>query len=192
VAEHELDPSEMEKLEAPERVGRMPPQEVIDLLDPHPGVRCLDLGAGTGYLARPLASHLAPGGVVAVDRSRPMLVELGRRAEEETGVWVPRIVADAGALPFGHGAFGRVLAVNLLHELDDAGAALAEVRRVLADGGRAVVVDWAPSEEPAGPPQERRWSAREIQEGLREAGFGDVEAHDLLEHHAAVTAEGWA
>lgn len=186
MAEHRLDPEEMERLEAPERVGRMPPQVVIDLLDPHPGVRCLDLGAGTGYLSRPLASHLAPGGVVGLDRSRPMLGELGRRADE-AGVWVARVQADAARLPFRDGAFGRVVSLNLHHELDDPPAVLAEVLRVLEDGGRVVVVDWAPGGGSDGPPDEARWGVQELKEHLGEAGFEDVASHGVLDEHAAVT-----
>lgn len=188
VAEHKLDPEEMAKLEDPERAGRMPPEDVVELLDPHPGVRCLDLGCGTGYLARPLASHLAPGGVVGVDESSAMLRELGRRAEE-AGVWVARVQADAVSLPFPDGAFGRVLSLNLHHELDARAAALEEAARVLEDGGRVLVVDWAPEDGGGGPPEEHRVEAGEVQVELEGLGFVDIEAHDGFAYHWAVTAE---
>lgn len=187
MAARERNVAEIARLEAPERMGRMPPQEVLELLDPHPGIRCLDLGAGTGYMSRPLASHLAPGGVVGLDRSQGMLEELGRRAREETGAWVARVQADAGALPFDEGAFGRVLSLNLHHELDDPTAVLEEVHRVLGPGGLVLVVDWEPGESPGGPPQEGRWAAGEHAEALREAGFEDVEANGGFPYHAAVT-----
>lgn len=185
---HEADPGEVARLEAPQRVGRMPPEEVIDLLGARPGVRCLDLGAGTGYMARPLASHLAPGGVVGLDRSRSMLDELGRRARG-IGVWIARLQADATHLPLRDGAVGRVLAVNLHHELKDPEAVTGEVHRVLSGGGRVVVVDWAPGEGAMGPPQGHRLSAETLVDQLEAAGFQAVEAHDLLPHHAVVTGD---
>lgn len=188
MAARDLDPTEMHRLEAPERMGRMPPQEVIDLMDPHPGLRCLDLGSGTGYISRPLASHLAPGGVVALDRSQAMLRELGRRSVK-VSAWVPRVQADAGNLPLRDGAVDRVLSLNLHHELEDPDAVLAEVHRVLARGGRLVLVAWAPVESPAGPHPEHRFEAGELVEALEETGFDAVEAHDILPYHAAVTGE---
>lgn len=188
MAARDLDPTEMHRLEAPERMGRMPPQEVIDLLDPHPGIRCLDLGSGTGYISRPLASHLAPGGVVALDRSRAMLRELGRRSAK-VGAWVPRVQADARNLPLRDGGVDRVLSLNLHHELEDPEVVLAEVHRILARGGRLVLVDWAPVESPTGPPQEHRFEEEELVEAVRDAGFDAVQAHDILPYHAAVTGE---
>ena len=52
---------------------------------------------------------------------------------------------EAGAedLPWPGGAFDVVTAVNALHLADDEGAALAELRRVLAPGGRIALASWA-------------------------------------------------
>jgi SAM-dependent methyltransferase len=52
-------------------------------------------------------------------------------------VWVGR--ADVMALPFRRAVFDVVLAVHLLHLVDDARRALGEIRRVLVPGGRALI-----------------------------------------------------
>lgn len=53
-------------------------------------------------------------------------------------------VADATALPFGDGSFTGYRADKVLHVLPEPEVAVAEARRVLATGGRAVLVgqDW--------------------------------------------------
>jgi arsenite methyltransferase len=54
------------------------------------------------------------------------------------------VAADAQALPFQDGAFDAALSVNVLEALPDRAGALAELRRVLRPGGRALVAhdDW--------------------------------------------------
>jgi glyoxylase-like metal-dependent hydrolase (beta-lactamase superfamily II) len=57
--------AEPEKLDDSEREQRLPVEDVIELLDPRLGTRCLDLSVGTGHFARPLAEatgarHLVP------------------------------------------------------------------------------------------------------------------------------------
>jgi SAM-dependent methyltransferase len=96
-------------------------------LEPAPGPRVLDLGAGTGKLT---ATLLALGAdVVAVEPDPAMLAEL-RRA-------LPGVRALAGtaeAIPLPDASVDAVLAGNALHWFDMAVAG-PEIARVLAPGG---------------------------------------------------------
>jgi len=100
-------------------------------LVPAPGRRTLDVGCGEGTVARELA---ALGHAVGLDVS-PSLVALAREAAPDADF----VVGDATALPFEDGAFDLVLAVNVLMNVDDLDAAVAEAARVLAPGGRLCV-----------------------------------------------------
>lgn len=104
-----------------------------------PGQRALDLGTGTGTLARGLA--LLGARVVGLDPARSMLVE-GRRLDGGGGALV---VARAEALPFAAARFDVVTAGQCWHWFDRPRAA-AEVRRVLAPGGALAIChyDWVP------------------------------------------------
>jgi SAM-dependent methyltransferase len=108
-----------------------------------PGARALDLGTGTGAVARGLA--LGGAAVTGLDPSPNMLAE-GRRLDDEARVRVPRVVARAEATPFRDRAFDAVTAGQCWHWFDRARAA-AEVRRVLVSGGRLVIAhfDWIPN-----------------------------------------------
>jgi SAM-dependent methyltransferase len=95
------------------------------------GKRALDVGAGTGALARAFVADGAD--VTALDPSAPMLREA--RALE------PRLrcaVGRAEALPFVAGAFDLVSAATCWHWFDRAAAA-REARRVLAPGGALLI-----------------------------------------------------
>lgn len=91
-----------------------------------PDGRVLDLGCGTGHSFR----ELAPRETVGVD------VEPAALAGQERETHV----ADMRRLPFADGSFPSVLSVHSIEHVPDPGRALAEVVRVLARGGRAVLV----------------------------------------------------
>jgi ubiquinone/menaquinone biosynthesis C-methylase UbiE len=102
--------------------------------------RVLDLGCGTGRFAV-LASERLGGRVWGVDASEEMLREARRRPGAARVGWKR---ADAANLPFKDGWFDGAHSHLVLHLVDDRRAAVAEMARVLASGGRAVVGTFAP------------------------------------------------
>jgi ubiquinone/menaquinone biosynthesis C-methylase UbiE len=94
--------------------------------------RVLEIGVGTGAIAKPLAD--AGFDIVGVDLSAAML----RRARVRLGARVAN--ASAFDLPVATGSVAAVMFVWVLHVVGDPDRALAEARRVLAAGGRLVVI----------------------------------------------------
>lgn len=114
--------------------------EVLALLAARPGERVLDIGSGPGYLVESLADAVGPGGAVhGLDRSGPM----NAVARELLGdrPWAAVDEGDALALPYPDGAFDAVVSTQVYEYVADLPAAFAELRRVLRDGGRALVLD---------------------------------------------------
>src|SRR6267143_4077259 len=100
------------------------------------GLRVLDLGCGNGYLSR----RFSRGGatVVAIDASAP-IVERARARESQEPLGIEYRVADAARLEFLRDASVDLVACNMaLMDMEDAGAAIGEVGRVLRRGGRFV------------------------------------------------------
>ena len=126
--------------------------------------RILDLGCGTGIVARVLRQRLGgAANIVGVDPSPPM-IEKARSIEPELD-WR---VGDAVALPFADGSFDLVLCHEMRKVMPDRIAALREVRRVLSPGGRFLVGAWRPRNE-----QPFDGVA------LIEAGFADVRSETI-------------
>ena len=88
--------------------------------------RVLDVGAGTGHSA----ALLAPRESVAVDVDPDALSGQGRLSA----------VADMRALPFPDASFASAVSIQSIEHVPDPDRALAEIARVLAPGGVAVVV----------------------------------------------------
>jgi SAM-dependent methyltransferase len=122
------------------------PKELFDRLAAmgigRSGQHLLDLGTGTGTLARGFARRGAS--VVGVDPSEPMLVEARRMARDE-GVQVDYRVGRAEDIDAPDGAFDVVTAGQCWHWFDRPGAA-AECMRVLVPGGALAICyfDWLP------------------------------------------------
>jgi SAM-dependent methyltransferase len=98
------------------------------------GRRILDAGCGSGPLSAALRDRGAV--VTGIDSSAGMLELARRRLGGDADL---RVVDLADPLPFADGAFDDVIASLVLHYLEDWGPTLAELRRVLAPGGRLLV-----------------------------------------------------
>ncbi|MBW3535354.1 MAG: class I SAM-dependent methyltransferase [Gemmatimonadetes bacterium] len=99
-----------------------------------------DLGCGTGQLAAALAPFVAR--VVAVDRSPEMLAAARDRLAGLDNVELRE--GELEALPLEDATLGLAVVSLVLHFVGSPGEALAEAARVLAPGGRLVVVDMRP------------------------------------------------
>jgi ArsR family transcriptional regulator len=101
-----------------------------------------DLGCGTGAVVSALAPWVAR--VIGVDASEEMLAAARARLGGASNVELHR--ASLEALPLPNASLDLAVMVLVLHHLPSPVAALAEAARVLAPGGRLLVVDMTPHE----------------------------------------------
>ncbi|HSI58404.1 MAG TPA: bifunctional demethylmenaquinone methyltransferase/2-methoxy-6-polyprenyl-1,4-benzoquinol methylase UbiE [Ideonella sp.] len=174
----------------------------------HEGDQVLDLAGGTGDLARAFARRVgASGQVVHTDINEAMLRQ-GRDRLLDEGLALPTLLCDAEKLPFKTGSFDLVSVAFGLRNMTHKELALAEMGRVLKDGGRLLVLEFskvaAPLQKPydwysfkvlpklgqwiAGDGESYRYLAESIRmhpdqaalKGMmKAAGFGHVDVHNL-------------
>jgi SAM-dependent methyltransferase len=113
-----------------------PVERVVEMAGACPGVQLLDIGTGTGTIARAAAARGAS--VVGIDASAGML-EVARTLSPELDLRL----ADACSLPFGDGVFDVVACGLSISHFTDREKALREVLRVLRHGGSFVASAWA-------------------------------------------------
>jgi demethylmenaquinone methyltransferase/2-methoxy-6-polyprenyl-1,4-benzoquinol methylase len=122
---------------------------LVAAIGPRPGERVLDVATGTGLVATALARSGCE--VVAVDQSEPMLdVARARLARaRELTQRVRFVTGEAERLPFEDGEFDALTFTYLLRYVDDRGATLRELARVVKPGGRIGMVEFGvPSQAP--------------------------------------------
>ena len=113
----------------------------LRMLNPQPGWRVLDAGAGTGTAAREIAALVAPEGrVVALDFSEQMLDVAATRASE-SGISLEIVHGNVSAMEFENGMFDGARSERVFQHLEAPEQALGEMIRVVHPGGRIVVVD---------------------------------------------------
>jgi SAM-dependent methyltransferase len=105
------------------------------------GERALDLGCGTGNAAIELAR--AGAVVTAVDPS-PRLLEVAGQRATAAGVAIDPRPGEAAAIPLDDGSADLIVSVFAVFLAPDPAAAIAEMRRVLAPGGRILLTAWVP------------------------------------------------
>ena len=115
---------------------------LIEAANPKPGERVLDVGCGTGIVAREVASRRrATTAVTGVDLSANMLAVARATAARER-LAIEWHEANAEQLPFHDGAFDLVLSQFALMFVADKAAALSEMRRVVTESGRVLISMW--------------------------------------------------
>lgn len=116
----------------------------------------LDVGSGAGQIAKHLLKYADSGAsVTCFDISFEML----RRARNRLQSDVPRnLVADLAHLPFADGSFDCITCGYVLEHLPDPRPGLAELARVLAPGGRMLLL--ATEDSMAGSFTSRIWCCR--------------------------------
>jgi ubiquinone/menaquinone biosynthesis C-methylase UbiE len=111
-------------------------KELLDTVVLPAGTRVLDIACGTGIVARLAATQIGPSGrVVGLDTNEAMLA-VARAQPQPTGAQIEWQQGDATRLPFPDVEFGTVLCQQGLQYMPDRPAALREMKRVLAPGGR--------------------------------------------------------
>lgn len=136
----------------------------VDRLQPAAGERVLDVACGGGGVAREAAARGAR--VVALDVSQAML-HVARRGGGDLA-W---LLAEAHALPFRTSAFARASCPHGLMFFERPGDALAELRRVVAPGGRIVATVWG---DPGENPHERALADAYATHAREPTGFFDA------------------
>lgn len=172
-----FDPERLMAMEERRR-AMLPPEEILDRFLARDDATMLDIGCGAGFFTIPAAKRLDRGRVLAADLQQNMVDTTLRRAKEEGVTNVEGVTAPASSLPIAEKSVDIALLSMVLHDIDEQGAALSELRRVLKPGGTLFLIEMDKNEEGFGPPMEIRLSPVELTGMLTRAGFAGLEIAD--------------
>jgi ubiquinone/menaquinone biosynthesis C-methylase UbiE len=123
-------------------------QRLLEVAALAPGQRVLDVGTGTGVVARAAACAIGRGGrVLAVDGAAPMLEVASAQPAHPEAAPIEYVLSPAAPLAASDDSFDRVLCQQALQFFPDRAAGLREMRRVLRSEGRIALAVWGTIEE---------------------------------------------
>jgi ubiquinone/menaquinone biosynthesis C-methylase UbiE len=170
-------------------------EDLVARVGLRPGERVLDVGCGTGAVARAAVPLVGSSGQVVGSDPSADRIAVAATLPTPDGATIEWRQGDATAMPFYDESFDVVLCQQVLHLIPDRAAALSEMRRVLMPGGRLGLSVWQSMEHsPAflpiaaavaqhlGAEEAARFGrnfsladAAEVQRLLEAAGFTDVD-----------------
>jgi demethylmenaquinone methyltransferase / 2-methoxy-6-polyprenyl-1,4-benzoquinol methylase len=122
---------------------------MIASIDAGPEDRVLDVATGTGLVARGLVERYGCS-VLGIDQSSDMLA--GARsaltARPDLAASITLVSGEAERLPFDDGEFDHLTFTYLLRYVDDPGATLTELARVVRPGGRIAALEFGLPDPP--------------------------------------------
>jgi ubiquinone/menaquinone biosynthesis C-methylase UbiE len=146
---------------------------LLELLPVDKGDIVADLGCGSGYFARRLASKVGPKGEVLCVDVQPEMLEIAERLSREAGVKNVKMVraeADDPRLP--ESTVDLILLVDVYHELQQPAPVLDHMRRALAPGGLVALVEYRAEGDTARHIRpEHRMSVEQVLREWEPAGF---------------------
>ncbi len=174
----------------------MPAGLMAKLVDPNADrkLKILDIAAGHGLFGIAFATHNKQAEVTALDWKA--VLEVAKENAEKAGVAerYRTIEGSAFDVEFGSG-YDLVLLTNFLHHFDPptCETLLRKVRAALADGGRAVTLEFVPNDDRVTPPEVAGFSLvmlvgtpsgdaytfRELEQMCANAGFSRSTIHEL-------------
>lgn len=195
---------------------RLMKRAAVEMARLRPGQCVLDLAGGTGDVAALAARMVTVDGSVVLTDVNSAMMAVGRDRLLDRGCANAAFVqAPAEALPFADDAFHAVLVAFGIRNFTDKEMGLREMRRVLRPGGVAVVLEFGKVQNPllarafdafkstwpaigavvAGSADPYRYLVESIERhpdqgafrlAMQEAGFAQVEIHNLLAGAAAI------
>ena len=116
-----------------------------------PNERLLDLAGGSGDLVKLFSKNIGAQGEMWLTDINASMLKVGRDRLLDAGVLCPALLCDAEKLPFPSNYFDIVTCAFGLRNMTHKDRALAEMRRVLRPGGRAIVLEFSKVWEPLRP-----------------------------------------
>ena len=126
------------------RLSRVAGEAFLDWLSLPSGLKCLDVGCGTGSFTELWLDRNAPSAICAIDPSEGQIA-LAKRKQ-----WAGHVdlrVGDAMSLPFGDDEFDVAVMALVIQYIPDPMQAMSEITRVVQQRGTVAAYVWPGPEE---------------------------------------------
>jgi len=162
--------NKISKFENPIRIKELNPADTLIKAGFKDNMILCDIGAGTGIFSFP-AAKISNNINYALEISDNMIEILSDRIVKNDikNVIVKKV--DSDILPLDNNCCDMVILVTVLHELENKEFMLSEIKRILKENGKLVVIEFHKYKTPMGPPIDHRISEEYVEEICNKSGF---------------------
>lgn len=168
----------IEKFESKERLAELSPIDTLKRAGFKDGMVLCDIGAGTGVFSIP-ASQISSNHIYALEKSDDMIELLEKRILDNKikNLIVKKVESDI--LPMEDHVCDLVILITVLHHIDDKKTMVDEIRRILKDTGRLMIIEFHKRDTGSGPPVEMRISKEELEQFAKTNNLIIIEKFEL-------------
>lgn len=150
----------------------------VDLLHVKEDHQILEIGCGPGLALKRCAERVVLGRVVGLDHSQTMIRQAQKLLSKEIAAGKIELrLGGLDSLRRSSQAFDRVFSLNVVQFFPDLAEAFKLIYESLKEGGVAITT-YQPR-TPKASRQDALSKAEEIEQAMRNAGFVDIERHEL-------------
>ena len=178
---HIFNPKHITVLEMEDRKIWQNPEEILETLRIKPDIVAADLGCGSGFFTIPLSKEVKK--VYAIDVQKKMLEFLQEKIRRLRIRNIEPLLSTGSKIPLEDDSVDLLMSMNTLHEFDDKKRMAKQIRRVLKQGGVAVIADFKKKNRGFGPPLAIRLSKQQAINLFEQSGFTILQTKELKYHY---------
>ena len=166
------------------------PEKVIDQIDLREGSVVADFGCGTGYFSFPISKRIGDRGVLYSLDVLPQIIEViesQAKVEGLKNIVTKRVNFEkAGGSKLADGLLDWVIIKDVLYQNKEKATLLAEAKRVLKKGGKALIVEWKKEGAMIGPEMDLRVEKSDVLKMASDGGWEVLKEVDAGKVHYGI------
>jgi ubiquinone/menaquinone biosynthesis C-methylase UbiE len=185
---HKFEFKERHKLISEKRKKILPAKKILLDIGLKEGDIFADIGSGIGYFSLPASEVVGNSGkVYAMDISKDMLDEVKKNIDNKHISNIELVKTYEDNLVISDSIIDIAFTSTVLHEVDDLSCILNEIKRVMVNGGKFIIIEWNDVKKALGPPMKHRISSDRLSKNLKENGFHSIKVKNMNEYFYVIT-----
>ena len=173
-----MNRSKQVRMENPIRIAELDPSGTLRRIGVSENDVICDIGAGSGIFTIP-AAQITKNRVYALEIDDEMLEVIGEKTKSLglSNIELMKVIDDK--FPIEDHTVDFTLIVTVFHEIENKQVFLSEIKRMLKNDVKIMVIEFYKRETPMGPPVDHRIDESEVKKDFGEFGFTVSEKFDL-------------
>lgn len=170
--------SKIKHFESTARVEELSPVNTLKRIGFKEDMVLCDIGAGTGVFTFP-AAEMSHNIIYSLEKSDEMIVILNERIIEREIRNIKVKKVESEILPLEDNTCDIVMMVTSFHHIEDKEYMIAEIKRILKEKGKLVIIEFYKEKTPFGPSVGHRLSQEEVEMAVKDQDLKRIDQFSM-------------